>query len=290
MTAPNSTPNSAILLLSCPDQRGIVASVTEFISNNNGNIINLHEHVDSQEGVLLMRVEWDLDGFSLAAAEISPTFEAIANRFGMEWSVHCATDVPRMAVFVSRESQCVYDILARYHSQEWRVEIPLMISNHRLLESVANDFGIPFHHFPITTETKREQEDRELALLAEHQIDLVVLARYMQILTDRFVDRYANQIINIHHSFLPAFPGARPYHSAHQRGVKIIGATSHYVTADLDEGPIIAQDIASVSHRDSVADFIRKGKDLEKVVLARAIGYHLQHRTIAYNNRTVVFA
>ncbi len=281
---------SGILLLSCPDQRGIVASVTQFVSANNGNIINLHEHVDDQEEILLMRVEWDFAGFSLTSDEIASAFEPIAVRFGMSWSFHLSTDVPRMAVFVSREPQCVYDILARYETQEWQVKIPLIVSNHRILEPVAKSFGIPFHWFPITPQTKREQEGKEIALLQENNIDVVVLARYMQILTDRFVDTYKDRIINIHHSFLPAFPGAKPYHSAHHRGVKIIGATSHYVTADLDEGPIIEQDIARVSHRDTVADFIRKGKDLEKVVLARAIGYHLQHRIIAYRNRTVVFA
>ena len=288
--ATESGAEAAILLLSCVDQKGIVASVTQFISSNGGNIINLHEHVDNKECMLLMRVEWDLGQFAIGQAEIHAAFTPIAERFAMSWSLHFSNHVPRMAIFVSREAQCLYDILARYQTGEWQVEIPLIISNHSFLESIANTFGIEYHVFPITKQTKQEQEQKEIALLRRSGVDLIVLARYMQILSDGFVDAYPNQIINIHHSFLPAFPGAKPYHSAHQRGVKIIGATSHYVTAALDEGPIIEQDITRVSHRDSVADFIRKGKDLEKVVLARAIGYHLQHRILAYRNRTVVFA
>jgi formyltetrahydrofolate deformylase len=237
-----------------------------------------------------MRVEWDLDGFAIPAEQIAARFkEALADRFEMNWALHFSDEVPRMALFVSRLSHCLFDILARWQSGEWQVEVPLIISNHEDLRPVAERFGIPYYCLPITPENKLEQEARQIALLQEHQIDFVVLARYMQILSPGFIDRYPERIINIHHSFLPAFAGAKPYHAAHERGVKIIGATSHYVTSELDAGPIIAQDVTEVTHRDSVDDLVRKGRDLEKLVLARAIWNHMQRKVLCYDNRTVIF-
>lgn len=281
--------NSAILLISCPDRKGLVATITKFISDNNGNIIHLDQHVDFLENIFLSRFEWDLQEFAIPREEIGSAFESIAKKFNMQWELHFSDSVPRMAIFVSKQTHCLYDVLSRYQSGEWRVQIPLIISNHTDAEPIAEKFGIPFHVFPITKETKKEQEAGQLALLAQHKIDFIVLARYMQILSPEFVQHYPNKIINIHHSFLPAFPGAKPYHSAYTRGVKIIGATSHYVTAELDSGPIIEQDIIRVSHRETIQDFIRKGKDLEKIVLSRAIWYHLQTKILVYNNKTVIF-
>lgn len=284
-------PHSAILLVSCPDQSGLVATVTRFIHENNGNIINLEQYVDPEEKVFFMRLEWDLTHFSIPLHAFGETFQrSIAAGFAMEWSLHAANERPRMAIFVSTLSHCLYDILSHAHAGDWNVDIPLIVSNHPTLEPVAKKFGIDYRVFPMTTETKRSQEEKELALLQEYQIDFVVLARYMQILTAEFVDHYPNRVINIHHSFLPAFAGAKPYHSAHDRGVKIIGATSHYVTAELDTGPIIEQDIVRVSHADSIDDLIRKGRDLEKVVLSRAIWQHLRRNILVFRNRTIVFA
>ncbi len=280
---------TAILLISCPDQTGIVAAVAGFITENRGNIIHLDQHVDSGDSAFFMRVEWEVDSFAIARTRLEDSIRPLAERFGMDWSLHFSDVVPRVALFVTKENHCLYDLLSRHESSELQMAIPLIVSNREHLRGVAERFGIDFHHFPITTGTKIDQEQRELDLLAEHQIDTVVLARYMQILSDRFVDTLPNRVINIHHSFLPAFPGARPYHSAHDRGVKIIGATSHYVTAELDEGPIIAQDVTEVSHRESVADFIRKGRDLEKNVLADAVWHHINRRILVYRNRTVVF-
>ncbi len=280
---------SAILLISCADQRGLVAAVTDFILRHNGNILHLDQHVDTQQNVFFMRVEWDLHGFHLEKASIEAAFQPISDRFNMTWRLHHSSDRLRMAIFVSKQSHCLHDILARHRSGELKVDIPIIMSNHSNLESVAQTYGIAFKHYPITKENKVSQEQHQLEKLAEHRIDVVVLARYMQIITEQFVRAYPNQIINIHHSFLPAFAGAKPYHRAYERGVKIIGATSHYVTPDLDAGPIIAQGVTNVSHKDSVSDMIRKGKDLEKTVLARAIWHHLQHRLLVYNNKTVVF-
>jgi formyltetrahydrofolate deformylase len=291
-TIPGETgqPPSAILLISCPDRKGLVASVTEFIATHNGNILYLDQHVDVEKQVFFMRIEWDLQGFTIPRASIGTLFEQIANRFAMQWSLHFSNTIPRLALFVSRLPHCLYDILSRYQTGEWQVEIPLIISNHPDLEAVARRFDIEYYVFPITQGNKHEQETRQLALLREHRIDLIVLARYMQILSGTFVSHYPNQIINIHHSFLPAFPGARPYHSAYARGVKIIGATSHYATAELDAGPIIEQDITRVSHKHTVEDMVRQGRDLEKLVLSRAIWYHIQHKVLVHENRTVVFA
>ncbi len=285
-----SRPTSATILLSCPDCEGIVFNVSKFVSEHQGNIIDLEEHVDRAVGVLLMRVEWDLARFDLEDEQITEAFSPLAERFQMKWTLHFSNKVPRMAIFVSKAPHCLYDILARFQSKEWNVEIPLIVSNHEDLRPVAESFGIDYHVLPITKATKQAQEARQIALLNEHEVDFVVLARYMQILSRDFVSAFSNRIINIHHSFLPAFPGAKPYHSAFKRGVKIIGATSHYVTSELDAGPIIEQDITRITHGDSVEDLIRKGKDLEKVVLARAIWHHLQHRILVYENRTVVLS
>jgi len=285
----NAKAVTAVLLLSCPDQKGLVASVSDFLYRNDGNIIHADQHTDAEEGIFLQRVEWELEGFAIPRAEIAEAFRPIAERFGMTWSLHFSDYVPRIAVFVSREAHCMYDLLARRHMGEFAAEIPLVISNHPDLRAAAEGFGAIYHHFPITPETKAAQEQAVIETLEVQRIDLLVLARYMQVLGDDFVARYPNRIINIHHSFLPAFAGARPYHQAYERGVKVIGATAHYVTAELDQGPIIEQDVVRVSHRDSVADLVRKGKDMEKVVLARAVDLHLRNRIVVYGNKTVVF-
>lgn len=288
---------TAVLLLSCPDQKGLVAAVSDFLYRNDGNIIHADQHTDPSgslgagmgEGVFLQRVEWELDGFAIPREGIAEAFEPIARRFGMTWSLRFSDYVPRVALFVSKLPHCLYDLLARWRMGEFQVDAPVVISNHPDLGTVASDSGAGFHHFAITPETKVAQEARIIGLLDEQRTDVVVLARYMQVLGEAFINRYPNRIINIHHSFLPAFAGARPYHHAHERGVKIIGATAHYVTAELDQGPIIVQDIVRVSHRDSVSDLIRKGRDLEKIVLARAVDLHLRNRILVYGNKTVVF-
>jgi formyltetrahydrofolate deformylase len=288
----NKTPNqTAILLMHCPDGKGIVAKVTEFIDNNNGNILDIDEHVDREENVFFMRVEWDLRNFLIPADKIGDFFNTqIAAKYKMTWRIYFSEKIPRMAIFVSKMSHCLYDILSRVQSGEWKVEVPVIISNHPDLEGVARSFGIPFHVFPIDKENKAEQERKEIELLKKHEVSFVVLARYMQVLTGDFIREYPNKIINIHHSFLPAFAGAKPYHAAHKRGVKIIGATCHYVTEDLDAGPIIEQDVAHITHKDSVKDLIRKGKNLEKIVLSSGIHEHILRRTLVYNNRTIVFS
>lgn len=281
---------SAILLMHCPDKRGIIAVVSEFICKNNGNIIFLDQHVDEVTGAFFMRIEWDLAEFVIPREKIGEYFDVlIGQRYQMEWELHFSSEIPRMALFVSRLPHCLFDILARWKSQEIRAEIPLIVSNHQDLEPVARQFGVDFAHFDMTRENKAEQEAAQLELLRKHQVGFIVLARYMQILSEDFVRHYPNRIINIHHSFLPAFPGAKPYHQAYERGVKVIGATSHYVTAELDCGPIIAQDIIRVSHRDSVADLVRRGRDLEKLVLSRAVWHHLRHQVLVYQNRTCIF-
>jgi formyltetrahydrofolate deformylase len=274
----------------CADRKGLVASVTDFIFKNDGNIIYLSQHVDSEKKIFFMRVEWDLVKFTIPSDRIGESFEAkVAEKFGMKWKLYFSDETLRTAVFVSRLPHCLYDILSRCQSEDWNVEIPLIISNHADLEPIAKMFNTDFHVFEMTRENKREKEKKQLKLLKEYSIDFIVLSRYMQILSDKFVAEYPNRIINIHHSFLPAFPGAKPYHSAYERGVKIIGATSHYVTAELDAGPIIEQDVVRVSHKDSVADMIRKGQDLEKLVLSRAVWYHLKRKILVYQNRTLVF-
>ncbi len=282
--------NAAILLISCPDRAGLVANITQFIFTHGGNILHLDQHVDAQENVFFMRVEWELSHFIIPSHEIANRFQPIAQQFEMTWQLHFSESRPKMALFVSKESHALYDILARWQGDELPVDIPVIISNHEVLRPVAQQFGIPFALFSVTKDNKAQIEIEQLALLATYQPDFIVLAKYMQIITPAFIAHYPHCIINIHHSFLPAFIGAKPYHQAFARGVKIIGATSHYVTDDLDAGPIIEQDVARVTHKDSVTDLVRKGKDLEKTVLSRAIYYHVQHRVLVYNNKTVVFS
>ena len=287
----NSATPSATLLIHCPDSKGIIATVSEFIAKNNGNITFLDQHVDASKRVFFMRIEWELNGFAIPEDKIGEFFDVlIARRYDMNWELHFSREVPRMAIFVSKLPHCLFDILSRWKSDEIEVEIPLIISNHRDMEPVAEQFGIAFAHFAINSANKEEQEQAQRDLIAEHEIDFIVLARYMHILSADFVSHYPNRIINIHHSFLPAFPGAKPYHHAFERGVKVIGATSHYVTADLDGGPTIPQDTIRVSHEDSIEDLVRKGRDLEKIILARAIWHHLQRQILVYQNRTLVFS
>lgn len=280
---------SAILLVSCPDQKGLVAKLANFIYANGGNILHADQHRDPEAGLFLSRLEWDLAGFNLPRDIIGPAFNAIAQPLGANWQLHFSDTIPRLAIWVSRQDHCLLDLLWRHKAGEFKAEIPLIISNHPQLQPIADQFGLAFHHIPITKDTKPEQEQQQLDLLRQHRIDLVILAKYMQILSTDFLRQFPH-IINIHHSFLPAFVGANPYQRAYQRGVKIIGATAHYVTSDLDEGPIIEQDVVRISHRDDVKELIRKGKDVERIVLARAVRLHLQNRTLVYGNRTVVFA
>jgi formyltetrahydrofolate deformylase len=282
-------PITATLLISCRDQRGLVASVSDFLFRNDGNIIHADQHTDKEESVFLQRVEWELAGFRIERDGIAEAFRPLAEKYGMSWSLHFSDYVPRVALFTSKLPHCLYDLLARWRMGEFRAHIPLVISNHDDHRSIAKEFGLEFHGLPVTPETRAKQEAKAIELLEAADIDLLVLARYMQVLSEGIVSRYSNRIINIHHSFLPAFAGARPYHNAHERGVKIIGATAHYVTPELDQGPIIDQDVARVSHRDSVDDLIRKGRDLEKTVLARAVDLHLRNRILVYGNKTVVF-
>jgi len=281
---------SAILLIHCPDKPGIVVAITDFIHSNGGNILYLDQHVDSERGVFFMRIQWDLKNFVIQREKIAEYFGTlVGSRYEMTSQLHFSDTKLRMALFVSKMSHCFYDLLARYESDELNVEIPLIISNHTDLQHVAERLDIEYHCISINKENKAEQEKRQKLLLLQHNIDFIVLARYMQVLSDEFVTDYPQRIINIHHSFLPAFPGGRPYHSAHERGVKIIGATSHYVTAELDAGPIIEQDVVHVSHKDTVEDMVRIGRDLEKIVLARAVRHHVHHDILVYENRTVVF-
>jgi formyltetrahydrofolate deformylase len=282
--------NSAILLIHCPDQPGLVALVTEFVHKNSGNILDLDQHVDRHLKHFFMRIEWDLTDFVIPKEKINDYFATlIGNSYDMQWSLKFTDRKPRMVLFVSKASHCLYDILQRYGTGEYDCEIPAIVGNHEQLRYIAERFDIPFYHIPVTRETKAAQEAKAKELIAELEADFIVLARYMQILSDDFCAHFAHRIINIHHSFLPAFKGARPYHSAFERGVKLIGATSHYVTADLDEGPIIAQDVAPVSHRHGIEDLKRIGKDVEKRVLSRAIYLQLQHRVLPFGNRTVIF-
>ncbi len=281
---------SAILLIHCLDKPGIVVTITDFIHNNGGNILYLDQHVDSECGVFFMRIEWDLENFAIQRNKIAEYFETlVGSRYQMTFQLHFSDTKLRMALFVSRMSHCFYDLLARYECGELNVEIPVIISNHTDLQQAAERLDIDFFCISITKENKKQQEEKQKELLQQYNIDFIVLARYMQVLSEDFVKDYPQQIINIHHSFLPAFPGSRPYHSAYERGVKIIGATSHYVTAELDAGPIIEQDVVQVSHKDSVEDMVRIGRDLEKIVLARAVRHHVHHDLLVYENRTVVF-
>lgn len=286
----NNLSRNAILLMHCPDKKGIVAAVTEFLDKNNGNIVDLDEHVDHENQVFFMRIEWNLENFTISRDQIGSSFNTlIGEPYGMKWNLYFSDQIPRMAIFVSKMPHCLYDLLARYAAGEWQVEIPLIISNHEDLKHIAEQFGIPFHVFPKNKDNKAEQEKREIELLEKHQVNFIVLARYMQILSPEFTKQYPNRIINIHHSFLPAFPGAKPYHSARERGVKIIGATSHYATSELDGGPIIEQDITRIDHKDDVKTLVRKGRDIEKIVLSRAVFNHLERKLLVYKNRTIVF-
>lgn len=281
---------TAKLLLHCPDKPGILAEVTDFITVNKGNIIYLDQYVDHVENIFFMRIEWELESFLVPQEKIEDYFETLyAQKYGMSFRLYFSDVKPRMAIFVSKMSHCLFDLLARYTAGEWNVEIPLIISNHPDLQHVAERFGIPFHLFPITKETKEEQEKKEMELLAKHKVNFIVLARYMQVISEKMIDAYPNRIINIHHSFLPAFVGAKPYHAAFERGVKIIGATSHYVTTELDAGPIIEQDVVRITHKDTVQDLVNKGKDLEKIVLSRAVQKHIERKVLAYKNKTVIF-
>ena len=282
-------PRTATLLISCPDQPGLVAAVSDFVYCRDGNIIHADQHTDQHEGVFLQRVEWLPADPTTRATDIEAAFAPIAERFSMDWQIHMAGARPKVALLVSKLGHCMYDLLARWRMGELEADIPVVISNHDVLRSDAERFDVDFHHLAVTAETKEQQEIRLLDLLEGHGVDTIVLARYMQILTPEVVDRYPGRIINIHHSFLPAFVGAKPYHRAHERGVKIIGATAHYVTSALDEGPIIEQDVVRVSHRDAVEDLVQKGRDLEMLVLARAVRAHLDNRVLIYGNKTVVF-
>ena len=281
---------TAKLLLHCPDKPGILAEVTDFITVNKGNIIYLDQYVDHVENIFFMRIEWELKDFLVPQEKIEDYFATLyAQKYEMNFRLYFSDTKPRMAIFVSKMSHCLFDLLARYTAGEWNVEIPLIISNHPDLQHVAERFGIPFHLFPITKETKEEQEKKEMELLAKHKITFIVLARYMQVISEQMINAYPNRIINIHHSFPPAFVGAKPYHAAFERGVKIIGATSHYVTTELDAGPIIEQDVVRITHKDTVQDLVNKGKDLEKIVLSRAVQKHIERKVLAYKNKTVIF-
>jgi formyltetrahydrofolate deformylase len=282
------TKQTATLLISCPDQRGLVAKFANFIYANGGNITHADQHTDFEAGLFLNRIEWQLKGFNLPKDLIAPAFNAIAQPLNAKWELHFSDTLPRIAIWVSRQDHCLLDLIWRHRAKEFHAQIPLIMSNHPDLQAVVKQFGIDYHYIPITKENKQEQEIKQLELLHEYKIDLVVLAKYMQIVSADFIAKFP-QIINIHHSFLPAFVGANPYHRAFERGVKIIGATAHYATPELDAGPIIEQDVVRVSHRDEVNDLIRKGKDLERIVLARAVRLHLQNRVLVYGNRTVVF-
>ena len=282
---------TAKLLLHCPDKPGILAEVTDFITVNKGNIIYLDQYVDHVENIFFMRIEWELKNFLIPQEKIEDYFATLyAQKYEMFFRLYFSDTKPRMAIFVSKMSHCLFDLLARYTAGEWNVEIPLIISNHPDLQHVAERFGIPFYLFPITKETKEEQEKKEMELLAKHKVNFIVLARYMQVISERMIDAYPNRIINIHHSFLPAFVGAKPYHAAFERGVKIIGATSHYVTTELDAGPIIEQDVVRITHKDTVEDLVNNGKDLEKIVLSRAVQKHIERKVLAYKNKTVIFS
>jgi len=285
--------NSAVLLIDCPDRRGLVASVSSLLCEHGANILHADQHRDEELGLFFMRVEWGLDAgdgqkpFDIAAFE--QAFARMAADLKMHWALTTSAHRPRVALFCSRYLHCAADLLHRWHERELACQFSVIISNHRDIEPLANFYGVPFAHMPVTAATREEAEALQLALLAEQGVELVVLARYMQILSPDFVNRYPAAIINVHHSFLPAFTGARPYHAAHSRGVKLIGATSHYVTAVLDDGPIIEQDVARISHRDQVEDLVARGRDLERVVLSRALRWHLERRILSYGNKTVVF-
>jgi formyltetrahydrofolate deformylase len=281
--------NTATLLVTCPDAKGIVAAIADFLYQHNANILHADQHQDAENNLFLMRVEWDLTNFNLDEAGFGRAFASVATQFNMQWQLKLSRHKTRVAIMVSQYDHCLADLLHRHKSGELACEIPLVISNHKDTEALVKFYGIDFYHLPVSKDSKAQVEAEQFKLFAQYNIDLIVLARYMQILSSDFVARYPQQIINIHHSFLPAFIGAKPYHRAFERGVKLIGATSHYVTEDLDEGPIIEQDIDRISHRDQVEDLIQKGRDLERVVLSKAVRWHIEHRILLYANKTVIF-
>ena len=284
--------STAILLLHCPDQPGIITEVTKFITDNQGNIVYLDQYVDRQDGMFFMRIEWDLTNFTIPKDKILEYINTLyAQRYNMVCNLYFSDQKPRMAIFVSKMSHCLYDLLARWKAGEYDVEIPCIVSNHEDLRYVAEQFGIPYYVWSIKKDhsNKAEVEQAELELLREKGITFIVLARYMQIISDEMIQSYPNHIINIHHSFLPAFVGAKPYHQAWERGVKIIGATSHYVTAELDAGPIIEQDVTRITHKDTPESLVLKGKDLEKIVLSRAVRKHIERKILTYHNKTIIF-
>jgi formyltetrahydrofolate deformylase len=281
--------NHAVFLISCPDQKGITATITNFVYTNNGDIVHADQHIDEQSNTFFMRIEWDLDGFAFEKDKIADAFSSIVEKFQMSWELFFTERKPRVAIFVSKHLHCLYDLLLRHKGGQMYCEIPLIISNHSDAAPIAKEFGIKFSKVPIKGENKEEQEKKEIDILQKSGIELIILARYHQIFTRQFVDTFPNRIINIHHSFLPAFAGQNPYAQAYQKGVKIIGATSHYVIEELDQGPIIEQDTVRISHRDSLEDLVRKGEDLEKMVLSRAVRLSLEHKILCYGNKTVVF-
>ena len=280
---------TAILLLSCKDRIGLVSRIAHFVFERGGNIIDLDEHVDMDEKYFFVRIAWDMKNFSIPPSEVVEAFTPLAKEFNATWRINFTGRNLRVGIFVSKYDHCLREILWRQRMGEFNIDIPLIISNHEDLKSLAEHYNIPYYVFPIKEENKLEQEKKELALLKENKIDTIVLARYMQILTSQIIDEYKNQIINIHHSFLPAFVGSNPYKQAYERGVKIIGATSHYVTKELDEGPIIEQDIIRISHKDTVKDLIRKGRDLERLILAKALYFHSEHRILVHGKKTIIF-
>ncbi|HEX8979880.1 MAG TPA: formyltetrahydrofolate deformylase [Parasulfuritortus sp.] len=281
--------NTACLLVSCPDRKGLVAAIANFLYEHNANILHADQHQDKVAGLFLMRVEWELDGFELGLHRFDEAFAPIAEQFKMKWRVSLSSVKPRMAIFVSKHDHCLADLLYRHHAGELYCDIPLIVSNHPDTHWLAEAYDIPFEHIPVDKDNKPEAEARQRTLMAAHRVDFIVLARYMQVLSADFMNEWENRIINIHHSFLPAFHGAKPYQRAFERGVKLIGATSHYVTEVLDDGPIIEQDVVRISHRDDLEDLVQKGADLEKVVLSRAVRWHIDNRILVYGNKTVVF-
>ncbi len=284
---------TAILLLHCPDEQGIISEITKFITDNHGNIVYLDQYVDCEDGMFFMRLEWDLENFMIPREKIEDIINTLYKvRYNMNFNLYFNDEKPRMAIFVSKMSHCLYDLLARYKAGEWNVEIPCIVSNHEDLSYVAKQFGIPYYVWSIKKDhsNKAEVEAAEMKLLKKERVTFIVLARYMQIISDDMIKSYPYHIINIHHSFLPAFVGAKPYHQAWERGVKIIGATSHYVTAELDAGPIIDQDVTRISHKDTPESLVLKGKDLEKIVLSRAVTKHIERKILVYHNKTIIFS
>ena len=284
---------TAILLLHCPDQPGIISEITKFITDNHGNIVYLDQYVDREDGMFFMRIEWELENFLIPRGKIADYVQTLyAQKYSITFNLYFNDERPRMAIFVSKMSHCLYDLLARYKAGESNVDIPCIVSNHEDLRYVAEQFGIPYYVWSIKKDhsNKKEVEEAEMKLLRDNHITFIVLARYMQIISDEMVAAYPHHIINIHHSFLPAFIGAKPYRQAWERGVKIIGATSHYVTAELDAGPIIEQDVTRISHKDTPESLVLKGKDLEKIVLSRAVSKHIERKILTYHNKTVIFS